>query len=123
MLVGQWRHAWSEQSWEVPAGTLEEGEEPLHCAKRELAEEAGMQAAAWESLGTARGTAATTLRYHLYLARELTRVDRAPEGYEQDMVLREVSLAEAIEEAMTGRIQHAVTVTALARAARRLGAI
>ena len=29
MLVRQWRHAWDESSWEVPAGTLAKGEDPL----------------------------------------------------------------------------------------------
>jgi ADP-ribose diphosphatase len=35
---------------EIPAGTLEPGEEPLECAKRELAEEAGMAAEQWREL-------------------------------------------------------------------------
>jgi ADP-ribose pyrophosphatase len=35
---------------EIPAGTLEPGEDPLECAKRELAEEAGLAAAEWRQL-------------------------------------------------------------------------
>src|SRR6202035_2548841 len=42
LLVRQWRHAWDESSWEVPAGTFNEGEDPLECARRELAEETGL---------------------------------------------------------------------------------
>src|SRR5205823_13764033 len=49
VLVGQWRHPWDEQSWELPAGTLEAGEDPLDGARRELAEEAGLEAARWDS--------------------------------------------------------------------------
>jgi len=29
VLVRQWRNAWDESSWEVPAGTFNEGEQPL----------------------------------------------------------------------------------------------
>jgi ADP-ribose pyrophosphatase len=34
LLVRQWRHAWDQSSWEVPAGTFDDGEEPLECARR-----------------------------------------------------------------------------------------
>ena len=44
VLVRQWRHAWDESSWEVPAGTFNAGEGPLECAQRELAEETGLHA-------------------------------------------------------------------------------
>src|SRR5262249_27395872 len=57
ILVRQWRHTWRATSWEVPAGTLEPGEEPLACAQRELREEAGLMADEWTSLGATRGTA------------------------------------------------------------------
>jgi 8-oxo-dGTP pyrophosphatase MutT (NUDIX family) len=120
VLVRQWRHPWDENSWELPAGTLEEGEDPLAGAKRELAEEAGLEAASWTSLGTARAAAALTTRFHLFLAREVTRGTRSPEAYEQDMILRELALAEAVEEAYSGGIKHAASIVALLRAARAL---
>ncbi len=118
VLVRQWRHPWDEQSWELPAGTLEAGEEPVEGARRELAEEAGLRARSWEPLGTARGSAASTMRFHLFLARDLERVARSPEVYERDMVLRELSLAAALQEALAGGIQHAASIVALVRAAR-----
>ena len=121
MLVRQWRHPWDENSWELPAGTLEDGEDPLACARRELAEEAGLRAERWDSLGTARSSAALTMRFHLYLAREISRVDRAPEVYERDMIVRELPLSAALEEAASGAIQHTATISALYRAARRVG--
>jgi len=120
LLVRQWRHAWDAPSWELPAGTLEEGEDPLAAARRELAEEAGLEASAWDSLGTARSSAASTMRFHLFLARDITRVARAPEGYEQDMIVRELPLSEALEEAASGGIQHAASIAALYRASRLL---
>ena len=121
VLVRQWRHSWGGTSWELPAGTLEPGEAPEAAARRELAEEAGLEAAGWTPLGTARGMAVATIRYHLFLARGLRQVDRAPEFYEQDMIVQRIALTDAVAEAVSGGIPHAVTVTALFRAARALG--
>ncbi len=44
-LIRQYRHCAGGWLWECPAGTLEPGEQPIACARRELAEEAGLQAA------------------------------------------------------------------------------
>ena len=44
LLIHQYRHAADGALWEIPAGTLSPGEAPLACARRELAEEAGMEA-------------------------------------------------------------------------------
>src|SRR5256712_13609457 len=87
--VRQWRHAWDISSWEVPAGTFDEGEDPAECARRELAEETGLVATRYSSLGVVRGAAFLTGRAHLFLAEGLTESARNPETYEQDMeVLR-----------------------------------
>lgn len=120
VLVRQWRYPWGGTSWEVPAGTLADGEDPLEGARRELEEEAGLRAEDWLPLGVTRGSAAMTARQHLFLARGLTEVERAPELYEQDMVVLRLAFAEALEEALAGGIQHSGSVTALARAARAL---
>ncbi len=50
ILVRQWRHPLGEALWEIPAGKLEPGEEPLECARRELAEETGYTASRMEAL-------------------------------------------------------------------------
>jgi len=123
VLVRQWRHTWRSTSWEVPAGTLEPGEEPLACAQRELREEAGLLSDEWTSLGTTRGAALLTGRSHLFLARGLRRVQRTPEPSERDMILREVPFRTALDAALQGEIEHAASISALARAARVLGII
>ncbi len=117
-IVRQWRHSWDADAWELPAGTMEEGEEPLATAQRELVEEVGLEARRWDSLGTARATAVSTMRFHLFLARGLSQVERRPEIYEQDMVIRELPLEEALDLAGDGTIQHAASITALFRAQR-----
>ena len=123
VLVRQWRHAWLTTAWEVPAGTMEPGEEPLACAQRELREEAGLIANDWTPLGISRGTALLTGRQHLFLARGLRRVQRTPEPAERDMILREVPFQTALDAALGGEIEHAAAISALVRAARVLGLI
>jgi len=120
LLVRQWRHAWETSSWEVPAGTFDEGEEPLQCARRELAEETGLVATRYRSLGVVHGAAFLTGRAHLFLAEGLTEAERSPETYEQDMEVHRVPLIEALDAALEGQIVHSGSVTALCRAARGL---
>ena len=123
MLVRQWRHAWDESSWEVPAGTFDGDEEPLACARRELAEETGLVAERYTSLGVVHGAAFLTGRAHLFLAQTITESERSPETYEQDMEVLRLPFTEALEAALGGAIGHSGSVTALCRAARELKVI
>ena len=120
MLVRQWRHAWDASSWEVPAGTRDGEEDPLECARRELAEETGLVAARYTSLGIVHGAAFLTGRAHMFLAQSITESKRSPETYEQDMEVLRLPFAEALEAALEGTIAHSGSVTALSRAARQL---
>jgi 8-oxo-dGTP pyrophosphatase MutT (NUDIX family) len=123
MLVRQWRHAWDISSWEVPAGTFNEGEDPEACARRELAEEAGLIATRYRSLGVVHGAAFLTGRAHLFLGEGLTESTRKPETYEQDMEVLRLPFADALNSALEGQIVHSGSVTALCRAARALGLV
>jgi ADP-ribose pyrophosphatase len=51
-LVRQWRPALEKYILELPAGTLDAGEQPAICAERELKEEIGGVATSWEAVGT-----------------------------------------------------------------------
>ena len=120
MLVRQWRHAWDISSWEVPAGTFDGAEDPEACARRELAEETGLVATRYRSLGIVHGAAFLTGRAHLFLAEGLTVSARNPETYEQDMEVLRLPFTEALSAALDGQIVHSGSVTALCRAARAL---
>ncbi|MEE8494719.1 MAG: NUDIX hydrolase, partial [Nitrospirales bacterium] len=50
VLIRQFRHAAGGFIYEIPAGTLHQGEEPLVCAARELEEEIGYRASTFEHL-------------------------------------------------------------------------
>ena len=120
VLVRQWRHAWDISSWEVPAGTCDDGEDPVECARRELAEETGLVAERYRSLGVVHGAAFLTGRAHLFLADGLTESARNPETYEQDMEVLRLPFADALFAAFDGKIVHSGSVTALGRAAHAL---
>src|SRR5208283_1841533 len=47
VMERQYRHAAGQYLWELPAGKIDEGEEPLAAAKRELIEETGYRAKKW----------------------------------------------------------------------------
>ena len=51
LMIRQFRPATRDWLLEIPAGTLEAGEKPLACAKRELIEEIGFAARNWKPLG------------------------------------------------------------------------
>ena len=51
LVITQYRHSVRQTLLEFPAGTLEPGETPLDCARREIAEEVGHLAQTWEYVG------------------------------------------------------------------------
>jgi ADP-ribose pyrophosphatase len=88
-LVRQPREAVdSANSLEVPAGKLDvEGEEPLATAKRELAEEIGMQAAHWEEIfAFYTSPGCSDERVVLYLATDLSESDHEAEADENERI-------------------------------------
>ena len=72
-LVRQYRYPMERELLEVPAGKLEQGEDPFECAVRELSEETGFTAGKMSYLGKlypSPGHCRETL--YLYLAQDLT---------------------------------------------------
>ena len=83
ILIRQYRYAAEGYLWEIPAGTLDPGDTPDSCARRELREEAGCVAGSLEHLVTIYTTPGfTDERIHLYAASGLTRVPSALEADE-----------------------------------------
>jgi ADP-ribose pyrophosphatase len=119
-LLRQFRHAAGGWLWEIPAGKREQGEDPEQTARRELADEAGVEAARWTSLGEVLSSPAVlTEVIHLYLARELRAVETRHEPAEV-LEVHWLPLAEALELANRNEIRDAKTLVGLYRAARQL---
>lgn len=117
LLIRQYRHAIAHRDWEIPAGLMDApGESGLRAAQRELAEEADLRAERWDLLlDLFLSPGGTSEAMRIFLARDLHRVDhdyvRADE--EAELLPRWVPLAEAVEAALDGRVQNAVTVSAV----------
>ena len=121
-LLRQFRHAAGGWITEVPAGKIDNCEPPLACAKRELAEEAGVKARRWEALGQLFSSPGVlTEVIHVYLARGLSPCDAGAEPHEV-FETRWVPIAEAAALAADGRLQDAKTIIALTWAHTRLQA-
>jgi len=119
-LVRQYRHGIADFLWEIPAGKLDQGEDPAVCAVRELAEETGAAARVWAPLGLyIPAPAIFTEVIHLYLARELKMGTPAPD-IDEELELMWMPLGEAIERVLRGEWSDGKTALALVRAEYRL---
>lgn len=120
-LVRQHRVAIDQMTLEIPAGKLDfPGEDPFACAKRELEEETGLQAAKWTKLAHVVTTPGfCTERIALYLATDLSQV-QAHTDPDEFLSLVHLPLSEAIGLIATGAIIDAKTCLGLLMAQREL---
>ena len=110
-LVGQYRYPMNTYSWEIIEGGAEPGEDPVDACKRELREEAGLEAAHWEPLGGEihLSNCHSSERGFLYVARGLTHVGDDPEGTEQ-LQLKKVPWPQAVDMVLSGAITDAFSI-------------
>ena len=124
VLVRQYRHPVGERLWELPAGLMDVGDEPLvAAAARELAEETDLTAGRWDTLvdlHTSPGCSNERIR--IFLARELGEVstaerhERTQEEAELEVV--RLDLDRAVGMVLAGEITNAACVAGLLAAAR-----
>jgi ADP-ribose pyrophosphatase len=73
VMVRQWRHPVGRALWELPAGTREADETPEQTVVRELAEETGLRAGRWRSIGAwALAPGYSTEVMHFFVAEDLS---------------------------------------------------
>ena len=119
-VVRQYRHGITDFLWEIPAGKLDANEAPQICAVRELAEETGVRAARWTSLGRylpAPGIFNEVI--HLYLARDLDVGAASPDA-DEDLELQWLPMSEATAKVLSGEWTDGKTAMALWRAQYQL---
>lgn len=115
-LVGQHRFPHADFSWEIPEGGAPRGEPPLEGARRELREEAGLEAAEWREVLRAQLSNSVTDEAAVgFIAMGLTQVEAAPDETEHFAQAR-VPFAEALTAALQGHMADMLTVAMLLRA-------
>ena len=126
LLIQQYRHPVGWRLWEPPAGLLDEpGEDPLVAARRELFEEAHLQAGRWDVLVdafTSPGMCDEAVR--IYLARDVAAADGERfHGRDEEADLRTqwVPLSEAIDAVLAGSLHNPLAAMGLLAAAHVLG--
>ena len=117
LLIRQYRYAAEGFVYEIPAGRLDPGEEPVVCARRELREETGCDAERVEHLVTIYTTPGfTDEKIHLFMAVGLSRGEVAREA-DEFIELETMPLSRALELIERGVIQDAKTIVGLLFAA------
>jgi len=120
VMERQYRHAASRFMWEVPAGKLEPGEDPLEGAKRELEEETGYRAKKWTELFeyfASPGFLGESMK--VFLAEGLVPGDSRPE--EDELIeMRLVKMSELLKTIAKGGIIDGKTLSSVLFYARTL---
>ena len=117
VTIRSYKHGPRRVSLSIPAGYVEEGEDPLTSAKRELREETGHEAPEWSSLGryVVDGNYGVATE-HVYLARGARKVTQPASGDLEEMEIRLVPLRDVISLVLRGEVAQLSSAAALALA-------
>jgi ADP-ribose pyrophosphatase len=109
----QYRYAAGRHLMELPAGTLEAGEDPESCARRELIEETGFAANEWRPLGGFFSAPGFCTEYlHCFLATSLTP-EEADGDEDEDIEVVPLTLEESLAMIDRGEVEDAKSLAAL----------
>lgn len=121
LFTRQPRFAAQQLVIEIVKGGAGPAELPLDCAKRELCEELGIAAHSWSELGSVREIPSIVdPPVMLFLARELDYGVAQP-AEEENITLTRFEIGAALDAAVSGEIDDAVTIAALFRFAASCG--
>jgi ADP-ribose pyrophosphatase len=120
-MLRQYRHAVAKTLWEIPAGTLENGENPLACAQRELIEETGYSAGRWNTLGaTTPVPGYSSERIHLFLARDISAAEQDLD-VDEIITVEKVPFDQVVDMIADGAVEDTKTIAAVFLAMQKFG--
>ncbi len=112
-LIGQYRLPLERYTWEIVEGGGPLGVDPLESAKRELREEAGLEAAEWTLIQEMNlSNSATDERALLYVATQLTEHEPEPDENEE-LAMVKVPFEEVYQRVKSGELKDSLTVAAV----------
>ena len=119
-LVGQFRYATDEYSWEIIEGGSEESETALAAAMRELREEAGLVAEEWNQLGDeVHLSNCHSSEVAVFFLRKLRQTESSPDGTEM-LQIKKLPFSDALRMVEAGEVKDAMTIIGLIRASQFL---
>jgi len=122
-LVKEFRYAAGRETIECVGGGIDESEEPVEAARRELREELGIEAEEWTELGELQyATSIVTSPAKIFLARSLKFVEKDEDSGEVIETVK-MPFAEAVEKALNGEFVHAISCVLILRAQHYLNAV
>jgi ADP-ribose pyrophosphatase len=121
-LAKEFRYAIGRYSLEVVGGAIEDGEQPVQAAQRELREEMGIEANEWIELGQVDPlTSIIDSPSTLFLARDLTFKEKKQKGSERIEVIK-LSMDDAMSMVIDSRITHGTSCALILRAHAHISA-
>lgn len=112
-LTKQYRHIKNKVYLELPAGLIEDNEDPLAAAKRELKEEVGITAASWTKLPKVEiGSSIFDWDFNYFLARGLDLGEQKLD-LSEDIEIMKIPFENAIEKILAGEIIKLSTITGI----------
>jgi ADP-ribose pyrophosphatase len=110
LLIRQYRYAPNETLWEIPAGRIDDGEQPLEAAKRELTEETGYTAQKWKrALSFYPSPGFMSEIMHVFLAQDLASGKATPEEDER-IAKRFFPVSAVLKMINSGKIRDGKTI-------------